>query len=1250
MASRVYENYLLDRDELSVRAGLLPVPRSMMTTIIGGFVTGSSLSASVLIGLGIEFSGENGIKYTRAAVSHGGAVVLIDPAAPTTVTATSAFDAVCSNLSNNTSIRSTFLSSSLLLCPWWDPSQRTVASDVYQLTRSFSATTFRLLKYGAIRPEDVVPPGRLDVDGGVTYTSVFNSDRGKCSVIRWCTQESQSESSRVMRYEAALYENGLIEFRYLTPAQTQPSGALPQTGSAIVGAFFPSGTLRFRDMSPIVTDRTAYELGGFTYTSSYADRGAPYCVSNSGHAGWPGAIRSATYSFRPGQALRQVLPRKVVKHTSNQAFSPLYSDRRSIPATVGMLDAPVASSYLDFDGDGADRSDLFRIQAHCIRSRSLSDIGFFARPTVPIAPFCDNIIDDPQLTLASASSVNVNDPNSTTRLGSRHSLDYSIRITRQSKFIPGASSGMIFDASTGCFVLVGVDRARLPSDEAQRAAEDGNGFNAVGHFMASGAYQISSQSQSTLSPGLYSSNGASQADMLSAYYSESITLSDSYLTFNGLTKYEPFRPALRRPFVVEAVEIELPVKANNAWFQDMTTVKVNTPSASFSGWNLGGPGLTVAVLVDRGSALRKFRDVLATGSITHISDATTIGATVTSLLPTKALVAPLGFRTCGGTPAGVINATSGPFTGSVKLFMPAASAVGSFMALTGSTTTTTFLQTLPVNDSLSQLTQSFGWLNAIPVHLTPFGRSHDGASISARSVLMRESAVDTAVKNSFVLTGSAITTLSSSLTGYSTVTYVGCANNVASTPSPYVLLPGDGLRIQVARSRAAITGSLAVNMIADMDAETKSIFGFVEGDIKLRLIGRYLVSGKLSEIHDAESTEEIIGAEPVIDQLDFFGRQELFGTIYDGYVTGSYVNRSAGSVTLGAERGRVFSIANASASQQFDTSLYSVALTKSSWLAGFNGISYATCESERYYDSMLPPIDQITRLNSGAVFYQPSGFYIVNKPTAVIFYDIPTQHTASIAPYADNAWSRAYPFEPRYASLQRRTDVTKYFNCDLKLVNGALGDIQSLTNDGVADNLIIIRMQYKNERSTAGVPVDPSLYYFYALDAIGNNPPKVITAPVTNTFQTRPDLIKTLYGIGAVNNIVITGSSAPMGSTCAPDYAGFSYDPPSSKQYGFGAKPIIRGWKYGLASGLRFTSRAVWRRDRFGQLRDMLEQRVNTKFASDIDGSVGEAPVRVTFIDPLSGRIRSPELTQSSNLSYEATSSLPYFDGVARNR
>ncbi len=49
----------------------------------------------------------------------------------------------------------------------------------------------------------------------------------------------------------------------------------------------------------------------------------------------------------------------------------------------------------------------------------------------------------------------------------------------------------------------------------------------------------------------------------------------------------------------------------------------------------------------------------------------------------------------------------------------------------------------------------------------------------------------------------------------------------------------------------------------------------------------------------------------------------------------------------------------------------------------------------------------------------------------------------------------------------------------------------------------------------------------------------------------------------------------------------------------------VAGWRYGLLSALPTKTSAVWRRDRYGQFRDMLEQRLYTRFNVDSNTAKG---------------------------------------------
>jgi hypothetical protein len=103
------------------------------------------------------------------------------------------------------------------------------------------------------------------------------------------------------------------------------------------------------------------------------------------------------------------------------------------------------------------------------------------------------------------------------------------------------------------------------------------------------------------------------------------------------------------------------------------------------------------------------------------------------------------------------------------------------------------------------------------------------------------------------------------------------------------------------------------------------------------------------------------------------------------------------------------------------------------------------------------------------------------------------------------------------------------------------------------------------------------------------------------------------------------------------------------------------GFRYGVANVSPLRSEAVYRRDRFGQVRDMLEQRHDTTFFDDVQArddsrnrklTYGklDAPINIIFVEPSSEKIVDPVQTTSQNLSLYSTSSVPYFDGEVRDR
>jgi hypothetical protein len=85
---------------------------------------------------------------------------------------------------------------------------------------------------------------------------------------------------------------------------------------------------------------------------------------------------------------------------------------------------------------------------------------------------------------------------------------------------------------------------------------------------------------------------------------------------------------------------------------------------------------------------------------------------------------------------------------------------------------------------------------------------------------------------------------------------------------------------------------------------------------------------------------------------------------------------------------------------------------------------------------------------------------------------------------------------------------------------------------------------------------------------------------------------------------------------------------------------------YGIKNVRPQNTFAIFRSDRFGQFRDMLEQRSYAKFfLKEKKSSVGRSPITVRFVKSLDGATSaSPGSTDSGNISTEYTSSRPYFD------
>jgi hypothetical protein len=316
--------------------------------------------------------------------------------------------------------------------------------------------------------------------------------------------------------------------------------------------------------------------------------------------------------------------------------------------------------------------------------------------------------------------------------------------------------------------------------------------------------------------------------------------------------------------------------------------------------------------------------------------------------------------------------------------------------------------------------------------------------------------------------------------------------------------------------------------------------------------------------------------------------------------------------------------------------------------------------------------------------------------------------TGSINPGVDRHWTKSFPFEPRYSKIARQKEIN-YANIETNLLASFFPDLgigqssyfRNFRNGFKRNGLIVGTVGRGNIESTfsdppqfsykhqypenAQVPISSSFFHRWAVDVNfgkvanfgGGGGPAPYSMSTTGSCVPS-DLNKVLFGFGDLNTIFfdptipdansITGYASRgthkwfefrynKHTVSYPTHASFSfsgYEFRSGSIWSVG--PIIRGWKYGLYNGLPDYTAAYYRHGRYGQYRDMLEQRIYTRiFLANPDktisttSEVNDGPITVKFVDS-NDNLVDPQNTQSQNLSLHATSSLPYFDLQARNR
>ena len=419
------------------------------------------------------------------------------------------------------------------------------------------------------------------------------------------------------------------------------------------------------------------------------------------------------------------------------------------------------------------------------------------------------------------------------------------------------------------------------------------------------------------------------------------------------------------------------------------------------------------------------------------------------------------------------------------------------------------------------------------------------------------------------------------------------ANNPKATASTYILNPKDKLFFGFGAPMGAQT------LHGNSDSFSRGAFTIPVQEVEIQLFGSEIASDKVAstshgQILGTHTVHEHIG-DAVRDQFLINLPGEYSGSFSDDVISGSF---NAGSIYEGYDQitGETIKLARrvggrASQGTQGETGALKI-----------NNRLVDT--SERDYDSIMPDFREIASIDD-TLFGESQ-----NSALSIGTISFGTATVASAS-----HWLYSFPFESRYASLNRTHTITK-----------PSGERQSRYKlefrDAIAGTSII-------DFSNTGTLLTGSIGF-----APRNSEDSLAGSNQGSINQDIPekDVIRLLFGAGDMSR----GRYFSIGADSDGDRIGVNLQ-------NSGGTINLGGFKYGVSNSSAAYSSAVYRRDRFGQLRDLLEPRCFMAYMKDSKVSF---PVSQRFFSrtgqPLSAAERVN--TTCSNLSQNATSSLPFFD------
>jgi hypothetical protein len=1306
---RIFENYVLTR-VVSPSVGLTNISEKAFNSFSGSVVDGTNVSnseaddaVSNLLSIGFDFVFDQKT-YKRIIVSTNGWMALADPTVTSSLGVTTQL--LLSNSFNNEGINLNNTSNSVLLAPWCDDLKNPESVNIASLGLG-SIVNVRT-NFGYQAPPLTFNPTKV----GVKFFRESNSSEGRRLIIRWNSLSDFVNASTFLEFECVLYENGTIEYRYAPRAGITLLATAAE--SATIGIFAP-GTNRFRDFALGIGyrdgSRQQYRYGGAQYDPNFTDSGInsatgqfvsrPYVWRLKPQTHWVGQSQGgAIFRFSPPQNRRQILPRVLLREQDSRFESKnrFFDDRRSAAFTSGTV-VNYPSTLPRFIGDSepnvVDRQNLFNNSGNELEItgsiiKSAVDQFLDVHDTSVIQPFGEHSRFD-------QGPGSRNDPffisgsgiDTGTRLDfplwSKSQINFSLPVNYQTIAFPQSASIYYYNNRIAAWQIPRNSVPTNGSDIASainyalngRIIEDHRGFGPIGNSLSSGSNDPTGTTGTDTTINSSFTVDAATSAML-RQYNKSVSVNNEY----EATTDETFTIRVDRPFLIEKAVFEVPLTLGPGWFADKTTsfLPIVPVSGSF---DFAGPGLTLALYNQIKVNNHTRRDLIMTGTITHVNDMS--ASVVLSNFPTLTndfQLRPVGYLAYADVPGAVVRPQSNnTFTGSVVVKSEALIANGVTMKFSKDMVNEPSSQysqnrieilNLISKQQLTVVSSSTSYAEGYNIaYIDSFGRGGSSIDPSPRSILGKEFSTTQGIvsngnkiANPFYLTGSARAAISASLSSGTRFRATAAIPLASHFRSPYLMLPGDQLVFALAKSRPffyssglggpEFSGSIAHDVV------------LASGTINVTLYGSYVKEGR--EFHDIFTTKltsdaihEAIANEPVLDEFEVAYRDEFVGGFSDDFISGTMVTQVASTtqklVVLTGSRGRVFSEFNARNQATPDTSTAELLANSSKnfrlqpWWerVGTPRVTNHYDDSECFWDSLMPSVADAFAKDGFKIFLSTLRAF-VNEPnvatTNVGFVLLDGRAGTTAVNFANLNWARSFPYEPRYSGVSRQKSIQKSFVAkSMATGSGFLVPIDPVQVKGLFIGLM-------GSIPTNGIPFNEVSWYA-DVDLVSG----------LTSSMTLNDTVKVLFGFGDFNNVMI-GTDDSHGTifgersgtnnfvqTRNVDHPISFFSSPSANRYRFG--PIIRGWKYGIRNGLTEFNHATFRRNRYGQNRDMLEQRLFTKFYLESKPgratSISTSVVVVKFVDT-NGNITSPENTQSQNLSFEATSSMPFFDGETRNR